>query len=156
MDISDEQIDAIFGDSPYCARRTMDKTRYEVIRQTNADWRDVIDEDPEHCGFFSTYDEAETVRRRRHVRFVFTSGSPMPNDTLTLTGITPGPAAPLPEPLASLLLLIDPGDGSGLRFWLNGYRGADDEFVWHRVGGDEPPLPDAWRVVRWFALPEPE
>jgi hypothetical protein len=76
-------------------------------------------------------------------------------DTLTLTGVTPGPDAPEPEPLADLLLLIDPGNGTGL-FWIHGYRGSEEGCVWHFEVGEEAVIPAAWRVVRWFALPEPE
>jgi hypothetical protein len=71
MNITDEQIDAIFGDSPFIARRTIDKRQYEVIEALNDDWREVITNDePRHHGFFRSYDEAETVRRQMHVRWV--------------------------------------------------------------------------------------
>ena len=72
MDITNEQIDAIFGESPFVARRTIDKTRYEVVQQTNDDWREVIgtDDDFKHHGYYQTHDEATTAQRRLHVRWV--------------------------------------------------------------------------------------
>ena len=72
--MTDEQIDLIFGDSPFLARRTLDKKRYEVVEALNDDWRDAIScDEPRHHGYFSSFDEAETVRKRLHVRWVIAS-----------------------------------------------------------------------------------
>jgi len=71
MNITDDQIDAIFDDSPFVARRTMDNCQCEVIEALNDDWREVITNDePRHHGYFQSYDEAVTVMRRLHVRWV--------------------------------------------------------------------------------------
>ena len=72
MKITDELIDAIFGDSPFVARRKIDKSAYEVVQQTNDDWREVIgtDEDFKHWGDFETFEEAQTMMQRLHVRWV--------------------------------------------------------------------------------------
>lgn len=76
MKITDEQIDAIFGDSPFVARRTLDKRQYEVIQAENPDWREVITNDePKHHGYFKSYDDAEDVRRRLHTRWVLAGGA---------------------------------------------------------------------------------
>jgi hypothetical protein len=76
MKLTDGQIDAIFGDSPFVARRTMDKSRYEVVQQTNSDWRDVVgtNEDFKHCGYFKTSEKADIARQRMHVRWVLCGG----------------------------------------------------------------------------------
>ncbi|MDD5392417.1 MAG: hypothetical protein PHE17_05295 [Thiothrix sp.] len=77
MKISDAQIDAIFGDSPFIAQRTSDKRRHEVVFRQNDDWYDVITNDePEHCGFFESYADAEKVRRRLHTRWVLSTYIP--------------------------------------------------------------------------------
>ena len=71
MQITDEQIDAIYDESPFIARRRMDKSGYEVVQMMNDDWREVITNDPpKHCGYFATYEDAETAQRRLHVRWV--------------------------------------------------------------------------------------
>ena len=72
MEITDEQIAAIFGASPFVARRKIDKSGYEVLQQTNEDWLDTVgtDEDFQHCGDFQTEEEAVTVQQRLHVRWV--------------------------------------------------------------------------------------
>ena len=77
MKLSNKQIDDIFGDSPFCAREKWEsgisKKDYEVVKATNSDWREVITNRlPEHHGYFDTYKEAETVRRRLHARWVLT------------------------------------------------------------------------------------
>ena len=77
MKLSNKQIDDIFGESPFCARGCWHKLKsdhdYEVVKATNSDWREVItNSEPEHYGYFDTYDEAETVRRRLHARWVLT------------------------------------------------------------------------------------
>ena len=71
MNITDECISLIFGDSPFIASRTADKQYYEVVQQTNADWREVIglNEDFSHRGFFQSYEEAKIHQRRLHVRW---------------------------------------------------------------------------------------
>lgn len=72
IDLTDEQIDAIFGRSPFIARRKMDKSGYEVVQMINADWREAVgvDDDFRHCGDFATDLEALTAKRRLHVRWV--------------------------------------------------------------------------------------
>lgn len=72
MEVSDEQIDAIFGPSPFIARRKIDKSGYEVRQQTNPDWRDVIgtNEDFVHHGDFDSQEAADKAMRRLHVRWV--------------------------------------------------------------------------------------
>lgn len=75
MDITDEQIDAIFGCSPFVARRTLDKSKYEVIQALNDDWREVISDERKHCGYFSSYEDAEAARRRLHVRWVLAAAT---------------------------------------------------------------------------------
>ena len=72
MKLTNEQIDAIFGDSPFIARRKMDKSAYEVVQQTNDDWREVIgnDDDFKHHGDFRTADEARAAMQQLHVRWV--------------------------------------------------------------------------------------
>jgi len=76
MNITDKQIDAIFGDSPFMARDKWEsgisEKDYEVVEQQNDDWRVCISNDePKHHGYFDTYEEAKEVRRRLHVRWVF-------------------------------------------------------------------------------------
>lgn len=70
--ITNEQIDAIFGESPFVARRKIDKSGYEVVEQTNEDWREVIgtDDDFKHWCDFTTFEEAQVIQRRFHVRWV--------------------------------------------------------------------------------------
>ena len=72
MKLTNAQIDAIFGDSPFIARRKMDKSAYEVVQQTNADWREVIgnNNDFKHHGDFPTAEAARTAMQRLHVRWV--------------------------------------------------------------------------------------
>lgn len=68
MSLTDDQIDAIFGDSPFIVRRTTDKSRFEVVE--NKLWPDAVSEVFEHHGYFATHDDAETAQRRLHVRWV--------------------------------------------------------------------------------------
>jgi len=69
MQITNEQIDEIFSrNSKFIARRSEEKTHYEVVEMMNDDWRDVITDDQEVRGIFPTYEEAETVQRQLHVR----------------------------------------------------------------------------------------
>lgn len=71
MIITDEQIAAIFGDSPFVVRLTLDKRQYEIVQAMNHDWREVITNDkPKHYGYYKSHDEAEKVRRRLHTRWV--------------------------------------------------------------------------------------
>ena len=71
MDLTNKQIDEFFsGNSKFIARRAMDKTCYEVVEMMNDDWREVIDDPQEVRGTFGTYEEAETLQRRLHVRWV--------------------------------------------------------------------------------------
>jgi hypothetical protein len=70
-DITDDQIDAIFDDSPFVARNVLSGGAYEVVQRENADWRDLITNDePKHHGYFDTFEEAEIVRRRLHTRWI--------------------------------------------------------------------------------------
>ncbi len=70
-DITDDQIDAIFDDSPFVARNVLSGGAYEVVQRENADWRELITNDePKHHGYFDTFEEAEIVRRRLHTRWV--------------------------------------------------------------------------------------
>ncbi len=75
--LTDEQIEAIFGDSPFIARRKMDKSAYEVVQQTNIDWRDCIgtEDDFKHHGEFATESEARVARQRLHVRWLLEATS---------------------------------------------------------------------------------
>jgi len=71
MEITDKQIDSIFDESPFISRRTLDKRCYEVVENTSPLWRTHIPNDGWiHHGFFVGHDEAETHRRRLHVRWV--------------------------------------------------------------------------------------
>lgn len=72
-DITDDQIDDFFADSPFVARgnwqRHKSEKGFEVIEQENEDWRAVITNDePKHHGYFDTYAEAEAVKNRLHLR----------------------------------------------------------------------------------------
>lgn len=68
MKISTRQIDAIFGPSPFIARRTLDKTRFEVTYEPDERWRKTGPN--KHHGFFETYEIAEKHQQRLHVRWV--------------------------------------------------------------------------------------
>lgn len=71
MNITDEQIDEIFSrNSKFVARRSLDKSQYEVVEMMNDDWREVIADGQEVRGKFDTYEEAETLQRQLHVRYV--------------------------------------------------------------------------------------
>lgn len=75
LKLTDAQIDALFDESPFVARQTMDKRKYEVVQRENPDWRTHITNDkPKHHGYFDTYDEAEAVQRRLHTRWVLSGG----------------------------------------------------------------------------------
>lgn len=68
--LTDSQIDAIFDDSPFIARRAFDKSCYEVLENTRPDWQTTIGTDADfvHHGNFNTFSDAEIHRRRLHVR----------------------------------------------------------------------------------------
>ena len=70
IQLTDEQIDRIYGPSKFVTRLSTDKSGYEIVEMMNDDWPDVITDEQEVRGRFDTYDEAETVRLRMHVRFV--------------------------------------------------------------------------------------
>jgi hypothetical protein len=73
--ITDQQIDDMFGDSPFIARRKMDKTGYEVVQNTHPDWRTHIPNDGwVHHGYFASDEDAITHKRRLHVRFILANG----------------------------------------------------------------------------------
>lgn len=69
--LTDEQIDELFNlDSKFIARRAIDKSGYEVVEMMNDDWREVITDAKEVRGTFDTYEKAEVMQRRLHVRWV--------------------------------------------------------------------------------------
>ena len=71
MNVTDQQIAEIFNrDSKFIARRAMCKSHYEVVEMMNDDWREVFTDDQEVRGTFATYEEAETLQRQLHVRFI--------------------------------------------------------------------------------------
>ncbi len=74
MNITDELIDAIFGLSPFYARETMDGGQYEVIHVQNEDY-----DNPKHHGYFASSEEANTLRRRLHTRWVLAGGGITPH-----------------------------------------------------------------------------
>tara|TARA_R110001599_G_scaffold349173_1_gene577081 strand:- start:816 stop:1040 length:225 start_codon:yes stop_codon:yes gene_type:complete len=74
MEITNEQIREIFSrDSKFIARRSIDKSHYEVIEMMNDDWREVVTDDQKVRGEFATYEEAETVQRQLHVRHILST-----------------------------------------------------------------------------------
>jgi hypothetical protein len=74
MEITNEQIDRIFSrNSKFIARRALDKSHYEVVEMMNEDWEDVITDDQEVRSKFATYEEAETLQRRLHVRWILST-----------------------------------------------------------------------------------
>jgi hypothetical protein len=72
IELTDEQIDAFFGPSPFIARRRMDKSCYEVVEQTNEDWRECMRSVVSH-GNYATAEEADIIARRLHVRWVLSN-----------------------------------------------------------------------------------
>lgn len=70
MKITDQQIDAIFGPSQFSARETIDHSKYEVVENTDPEWRTVIPHELVHHGFFATAAEARRKQRQLHVRRV--------------------------------------------------------------------------------------
>jgi hypothetical protein len=71
MNITDEQIDAIFGPSQFIARETMDHSKFEVVENTHPEWRSVIpSEGWVHHGYFLKAEDAFRKQRQLHVRRV--------------------------------------------------------------------------------------
>lgn len=56
---TDAMREAMMGETPYLARRKMDKSGYEVIRQDHPEWRNVIAEPMTVVAEYSSGDEAE-------------------------------------------------------------------------------------------------
>lgn len=73
MEITEEQIQALMGESPFTYRRSSYGNGYEVVELTNEDWKDVIPLDDEIFvrGRYSTHEEARDASERMHIKWVF-------------------------------------------------------------------------------------
>lgn len=58
-------------DTPFFCRRSIDKSRYEVGRQTNEDWRECISEDRILIGIFATEEEAISVYDSHRIKWMW-------------------------------------------------------------------------------------
>jgi len=58
-------------DTPFFCRRSIDKSCYEVGRQTNHDWRECISEDRIFIGAFATEEEAQAVYDEHRIKWMW-------------------------------------------------------------------------------------
>jgi hypothetical protein len=58
-------------DTPFFCRRSIDKSCYEVGRQTNEDWRECISEDRIFIGRFATEEEAQAVYDEHRIKWMW-------------------------------------------------------------------------------------
>jgi hypothetical protein len=58
-------------DTPFFCRRSIDKSCYEVGRQTNEDWRECISEDRIFLGTFATEEEAQSVYNEHRIKWIW-------------------------------------------------------------------------------------
>jgi hypothetical protein len=72
--ITDEQIDAILGQSPFFVQQKMRGHGYEIVQNTSPEWRTHIPNDGwVHHGDFETLESAQIHAGRLHVRFILSS-----------------------------------------------------------------------------------
>ena len=58
-------------DTPFFCRRSIDKSCYEVGRQTNEDWRECISEDRIFIRTFATEEEAQSVYDEHRIKWMW-------------------------------------------------------------------------------------
>jgi len=58
-------------DTPFFCRRSIDKSGYEVGKQTNDDWRECISEDRIFFGRFATEEEAQAVYDEHRIKWMW-------------------------------------------------------------------------------------
>jgi hypothetical protein len=58
-------------DNPFFCRRSIDKSCYEVGKQTNDDWRECISEDRIFLGKFATEEEAQSVYDEHRIKWMW-------------------------------------------------------------------------------------
>jgi len=58
-------------DTPFFCRLSIDKSCYEVGRQTNEDWRKCISEDRIFLGTFATEEEAQSVYDEHRIKWMW-------------------------------------------------------------------------------------
>jgi hypothetical protein len=58
-------------DTPFFCRRSIDKSCYEVGRQTNEDWRECISEDRIFIGKFATEEKAQAVYDEHRIKWMW-------------------------------------------------------------------------------------
>ena len=71
--MGDDLIRACNGESPFIARRTLDKSGYEVVENTHPDWLNCIPNSGwRHHGYFGSHDEADDHKKRLHATWLST------------------------------------------------------------------------------------